>query len=357
MKKKIFIVIPAYQPETELICLIEQLRQESGYQVIVVDDGSGNEYQSIFEQIESQVVLLNHKKNQGKGAALKTAFRYIKLIEDEGIVVTVDADGQHSITDMKKVIKNAAMCPHNLTIGSRTFSQEVPLRSAIGNKLTRKIFQMVTGLKIQDTQTGLRAFHTNMIPWVLTIEGERYEYEMNVLIQCSKQNIVISEVEIQTIYLNQNSASHFRVIRDSIRIYGSIFKFMASSFICFLFDYLVFTIVVSLMDGWMPQVAIPAANITARVFSSSMNFFINRKFVFRNQGDIKKAAIQYFLLTGIVLCGNTMVLEAMTSILSINRFLAKVLTEQLSFIVNWTVQHKIIFKKKKTLTNVRVKLL
>lgn len=118
----------------------------------------------------------------------------------------------------------------------------MPLRSRIGNELTRSVFHLISGVRVSDTQTGLRAFGTEMIPEFLVIEGERYEYEMNVPITMAKKKVHIREIPIKTIYKDDdNSTSHFRTVRDSLRIYKDILKFTFSSFSSFVLDYLLFS--------------------------------------------------------------------------------------------------------------------
>ena len=95
----------------------------------------------------------------------------------------------------------------------------------------------MTGVAVSDTQTGLRAFSAELLDFMSRISGSRYEYEMNMLASCAKKGIPIREVPIRTIYHDkENSCSHFRRIRDSVRIYRELFKFFLSSFSSFLLD-------------------------------------------------------------------------------------------------------------------------
>ena len=147
----------------------------------------------------------------------------------------MDADGQHLPDDMEKLLMKAAAEPMALIVGSRTIDRNVPWKSRMGNLITRRIFRMKTGVEVSDTQTGLRSFSTRLLDFMLDIEGERYEYEMNVLVTCAKANIPIIEVPIETIYHDKgNSCSHFRKVRDSVRIYRQLLKFSFVSFSSFL---------------------------------------------------------------------------------------------------------------------------
>ena len=97
-------------------------------------------------------------------------------------------------------------------------------------------------MKVHDTQTGLRAFRTELIPVLRDIPGERYEYEMNVLLRFARDKIRILEHEIETIYIDNNAQSHFDTVKDSVRIYKEIFKFSAFSFVGFLVDYSLYNV-------------------------------------------------------------------------------------------------------------------
>lgn len=111
-----------------------------------------------------------------------------------------------------------------LVLGVRKVGREMPFKSRWGNRITRMIFRLLCGADISDTQTGLRAFRIELMDKMCQVSGERYEYEMNVLMEMVKSNIPIIEVPIHTIYRNQrNSTSHFHTIRDSVRIYKDLF--------------------------------------------------------------------------------------------------------------------------------------
>ena len=223
-------LVPAYKPSPVLLDVIAQLKK-ANMEIILVDDGSGPQYSTLFDEISSDANVLTYTVNKGKGAALKTGMRYIQEKYGQGcIVVTVDADGQHRAEDALRLCHIARRHPDSLVLGSRKLKENVPLKSQIGNTVTRLVYHLSTGLKIHDTQTGLRAFCGQLLPELLLISGERYEYEMNVLLEFAHRNIPIQETEIDTIYMDNNSASHFHVLRDSCRIYKEILKFSFSSF-------------------------------------------------------------------------------------------------------------------------------
>lgn len=175
----------------------------------------------------------------------------------------------------------------------------------------------------------------------LSVEGERYEYEMNVLMVCAKEKVPIKEVEISTIYRDKNNTnSHFHGFRDSVRIYKEILKFTLSSFSSFLLDYLLF----SLLMLFMPHtaIAILLANIAARLVSAFYNYSVNCRFVFHISQRIE-GAVGYFALAGFILGMNNLCLELLTQVLHIPVHPAKLLTECLLFLISWLIQKHIIF--------------
>ncbi len=333
-------LIPAYEPEPLMNELLEKL-SSSGFENVVVDDGSGAAYAEIFQKAAENAVVLTHPVNRGKGRALKTGLSYIlEHFGPDVVVVTVDADGQHSPQDAARLCDIAAARPDTLVLGSRKLKGDIPLRSRVGNALTRLVYRLSTGLRVYDTQTGLRAFHAALLPKLLEIGGERYEYEMNVLLEFARNRIPILEEEIETIYIDNNSGSHFDTVRDSYRVYKEILKFSASSLAGFAVDYVLYCLLLLITGN------ISVSNIGARVVSASVNYTLNRKYVFKSSSGILRSASSYFLLAALILFGNTMVLGLLVNDLGVNRLIAKLITEILFFSVSWLVQKTVIFKEK-----------
>ena len=237
IQTKRIVLIPAYCPDERLIALVQALHGME-FTVVVVNDGSKTEHYPIFNAVSECATVLTHEKNTGKGAALKTGLEYIKnTFAVPYVVVTADADGQHLPQDILLVCEKAQKKIGCLVLGSRIIGRDAPLRSRFGNGITRLIFRIATGTKIYDTQTGLRAFSNGLTDYMLSVEGERYEYEMNVLLHLGQQNINVEEVPIKAVYLDNNASSHFNPIKDSFKIYREILKFSASSMLSFAVDY------------------------------------------------------------------------------------------------------------------------
>ena len=359
MRNRYIALIPAYEPDEKLKKLADELA-ERGFDIVVVDDGSGPDYAELFEELSQKATVLTHAVNRGKGAALKTGLSYINkymaytesvltpagaetVSGRDAVIVTVDADGQHLPDDVLRVAEISAQRRDALVLGSRALSEDIPVRSRFGNTITRHVYSAATGVHVHDTQTGLRAFHRSLIPRLLEIEGDRYEYEINMLMQLAAEGVPIIEERIETVYEDNNSGSHFRTVRDSFRVYKEILKFSASSLASFAIDYGMYALLLAATGAAGIANSLVISNIGARLVSGTANYMMNRKLVFRSRTGFAKSAAQYFLLAAFILAGNTIVLSTLAGTLGINRFAAKLITEVIFFAISWTVQKYVIF--------------
>ena len=332
-----FAVIPAFEPDEKLMELARELKRR-GFEVLVINDGSGERYAGIFQEVEKDAHVISFRRNRGKGRALKTAFSCLQERAGTGdAIVTLDCDGQHRIEDAVRLCDAAAREPGTLFLGSREQSDASPLRSRFGNAVTRATFRLSAGIAVRDTQTGLRAFSAELLPEALKIPGERYEYEMNALYHCARHGIAVREIPAETVYFDNNAGSHFRPVRDSWRIYREILKFSASSFLGFLIDYFLYSLLT--VSGAAPL----SANVLARCVSASVNFNVNRRFVFRDGGSVRKSAARYFALAAGILVCNSAVLSCLTLTLGVNPYLAKILTEVILFLCSYLAQKRMVF--------------
>lgn len=352
MKK--IALIPAYEPDSNLLDLLKSLIDKKIFP-IVVDDGSGKEYKGIFEEAKKYAYVICYEKNRGKGYALKTGLKYIKEnFEGEYAVITMDSDGQHTSKDAEKLIKYLENNPKELVLGKRIRNKNTPFKSKIGNEITRFVYKISTGINIYDTQTGLRVFTNKLIDTMIEIPGNRYEYEMNVLLEAPNLNIKMKEIEIQTIYIDNNSKSHFHPIKDSIKIYNQIIKFSLSSLISFIMDYILYNLILIITHS------INIANVSARLISAIINYTINRSMVFKSKANVPKSALKYAGLAITILAINTLMLNIFVKLIGMNAAFAKLITEVILFIFSWIIQKRIIFNKatnkKKISTNKVMKI-
>lgn len=355
------IIIPAYKPDDKLIGLLSDLRQITSARILVVNDGSGAEYDAVFRKAKELChLILNHEVNRGKGAALKTAFSY--LLEEgreDGAVCTADADGQHLPEDILRCMECAEKHPGTLVLGARAFRGNVPFRSRFGNAVSRFTFHLLMGRRVYDTQTGLRAFTPELLPQMLEIAEDRYEYEMRMLCNAVRKKTPIREVEIQTVYIEENKSSHFNPLRDAMKVYGLLLRcalgplfqlvgFLFSSGLAFLVDLcaytLLFHLLVPLFFDSVRQIEFISL-LAARILSSGVNYLTNRNVVFRSHRRIAKTAVLYTLLC----IGTFFAHEALNffflSTLSFPSTLALLVAQILFFPVSFLVQKYLIFPK------------
>lgn len=337
------VVIPVYEPEDCLEELAEQVMDISD-ELVIVDDGSADAEDEIWEHLAHVATVLHHPYNRGKGAAIKTALDYIKdNYKKNDVIGIMDGDGQHLPSDMDRLLQRAEQNHEAMILGVRSVGEKMPLRSRLGNQLTRGIFRVLSGEYISDTQSGLRAFSGKMIPMLLKVEGERYEYETNVLLELVREGIPVVELPIQTVYKDQeNSTSHFHVIRDSIRIYGQLFKFAGSSLLSFVVDYVLFGLIVWILPKG--AVELFAANAIARVCSATFNYTMNTRMVFHEKAR-KTSALQYIALAVGIFFLNNVILNLYAQVIGLPVMAAKLLTELTLFIISFTVQRFWIFRK------------
>ena len=340
---RLAVIIPAYKPERTLLGLSSELFQQGFNQVVIVDDGSGHDYADIFSELKKMGCrLLTHAVNMGKGRALKTAFNDI-LVHSDGIdgVVTADADGQHLVPDIVHVGLKTLEQQNAIILGKRTLRVNIPFKSRFGNSITKGVFNFVSGQKVHDTQTGLRGIPYAALGDLLPLSGERYEYEMNMLLEASHLELGLQEVDIETVYFDNNSGSHFNPLKDSWRIYRLIIMFGGSSMIAFIIDFLMFALITLIVPNilW-------AAVVGARVISSFCNFWINRNVIFKGKnsdGSFKRHIIGYYVLVVIIMAANFGLISLFTSA-GMNVYVSKIITEGLLFFVSFIAQKRIVFK-------------
>lgn len=344
-----YIVIPALNPSETLIDLIQQLRSNGLDRIILVDDGSREDLKYIFKKCEEELgcILLTHVVNQGKGRALKTAFNYYLQMDPNGCgVITIDSDGQHQVSDVIKCAKELLKGKKELILGTRNFNDKtVPFRSKFGNKLTCVMLRMLCGVKVVDSQTGLRGIPKELLWFCLETLGERFEYETNMLLDCYEQNVPICEIPIQTVYINSNAESHFNPVIDSFRIYSVFFKYIVGSCSSFVVDIAAFSGFTILLRFYYEDAYIILSTILARILSSVYNYFINYKVVFCSNKEVKNTIFKYYMLCLIQMMISAFIVKAIAEISTLSLVGVKILVDCILFIFSFYIQKHFIFKR------------
>ena len=316
MLGRVSVIVPSLNPDEKLCNTIKSLLEVGFTDIICVNDGSREDCLKYFPPESENITRLTHEVNRGKGAALKTAFSYIVENRPDSIgAVTVDGDGQHAAKDVLACVEQMVEYGDKIILGCRDFSlSHVPARSRFGNRLTSGVFRALCGLKISDTQTGLRAFPSAYYKDMLEVSGDRFEYETNMLLEMKARKIPYGEVKIDTVYIEENKTSHFHPIKDSYRIYSLIFKFTLAKF----FKFLLSSVASFVVDGVLVYLLLEAcellfkvnfadktslsalltfvSKIIARAASSFFNFSVNRKLVFSAENSYKSSLLKYYCI-------------------------------------------------------------
>ncbi len=347
---KVTAVLPCLNPDENFLRVVRELAEGGFTHIIVVNDGSQAECRPLFAQAEQLpgCEVLHHAENRGKGRALKTAFAHF-LQNPRGHlgVVTVDGDGQHVLADIRRCAAALEEHPDSLVLGVRSFAgRGVPKRSALGNRLARLALRLLFGLHVSDSQTGLRGIPAAFTRRILDLDGERYELETNMLLEAKAQGLPVVELPIQTIYIDENAASHFRPVADSLRIFLPILRFAFSGLSSALVDIGLFALLdwalQSLVPGWRYLIAVAGA----RACSAGYNFLINRNLVFHSNTGYGGSLLRYGLLcVAQILCSyaGTFFLSEVAGLPAV---LSKACVDLFLFFVSFRIQRRWVFPRR-----------
>ena len=227
-RDNVAVILPSLNPDVKFSRVVDGLVEDGFRHIVIVDDGSDAEHQQWFEKAarHPQCTVLHHGVNRGKGRALKTAFSHVaKQLPEIAGVITIDGDGQHLLPDIVACAERMLENRDKVVLGCRDFDAPgVPPRSVAGNKTTNRLFKLFYGITISDTQTGLRAIPRQYLRRFCAMEGERFEYETNMLLQMKKQHIAFLEQPIATVYDSEDYSSHYNAVKDSWRIFKIMMK-------------------------------------------------------------------------------------------------------------------------------------
>lgn len=361
-KFPVVAIIPSLNPDDKLPGVVDGLFACGFSDVILVDDGSRQECQPIFDRLAELpgCTVLHHEVNKGKGRALKTAFAYYLEHFDQQEyfgVVTADADGQHLPEDIyltaKELIRDGREKNHTIALGTRNFNEEqVPFKSRNGNKITTVVFQLLYGKRINDTQTGLRAISNDFTRMCLDIKGERFEYEINMLIRAVLEKLEIVEVIIKTVYFDNNRETHFHPVKDSFRIYkvmfASFLRFTCSGLISMLVDQGLFALLEKVVFTWLANtISIPLSTVIARVCSSYLNYSLNRSVVFQSGKTGGGTLVRYYALCAAQMAVSAGLVTGLNWLTHLDSSLLKIVVDGLLFFVSYRVQRSWVFREEK----------
>lgn len=351
MDPKIVLLIPAYRPPASLPDLVAAVREEDTdgilQSIVIVDDGSGPDFAPVFARLQQQpgVSVVRHAVNLGKGAALKTGFNHALVTWPQITgIVTADADGQHAVPDIVRVSEHLANNPECLVLGVRAFLGEVPLRSRFGNVVSRWVFRAFTGLRVLDTQTGLRGWPRRYCLDSLPVVINGYDFELECLLRANHRSnhaLRVEQVPIKTIYSPGNTTSHFNPIRDSTRIYFVFARYCGASVLAALIDSITF----SLLFASTANVAL--SQTAGRCLAVAFAFFVVRNVVFRSDANLGKSLAKYLALVVLMGFVSYSFIQFLHQRFALPVLPAKLLAEGLLFVANFTIQRELVFVRSK----------
>ena len=358
---KTVVLIPALDPERgPLLDLVSKLLSYDFLFVLLVDDGSSKENKIIFEECKSLgCELVSYEENRGKGYALRRGFSEIlskKEFYGEADVITADSDGQHTVEDILKV--RAEMLAHRgaFVLGVRDFFSEesnknVPPKSLKGNRFTSKLFKYMYGRWMADTQTGLRGIPYSLLGEATKIKGDRYQYEMKALIKAVRSDIEIIETPIEVIYLDNNKGTHFRPIRDSLKIIGVIIsqflKYSLISLSSSILDIAAFTMLSAMLANVIPTEHIIVSTFIARGISGAFNFLMNKRVVFSaGNTALLPGIIKYIITAAFIASLSALLVNGLFMLLHWNKTIIKIIVDTLLFFLSYKIQQAWVFNRR-----------
>lgn len=349
---RIEVVIPAYKPDERLPRYITDLKAAGFTAVTVVDDGGGADYAPLFDELEREGVrVLRHPVNRGKGAALKTAFALLRDDPEVEAVITADCDGQHTAENVQAIADGLASAPGTLVLAQRRFDENTPSRSLAGNRVTSAALRIFYDIRLKDTQTGLRGIPAEMLGEIAALSGDRYDYELNMLMWAKRRGVAFTGVEIEALYFDNNAGSHYRTVVDSLpilyRVLSGMIQYAISAGLSAVVDVAAYGLLVYLLlpAVWPEGVRITVAAVIARTVSSVVNFFCNRHLPTAQNRKVSGTIWKYYCLWAVQLAASVAGTTLLCKWLGLGELLAKLLTDLVLALASYQVQMRWVFAK------------
>jgi len=336
---KTAVLICSDRPDRSVMRLIERVRGNDQMVPLAVFAGSEPEGMPAYVQ------ALYCPESDGVGVRIKAALRYVRDSMPEcGYVIRLDADSPCNFEDIMRLNKTIVRTRGELVLGKRRLNTELSLKSVMRSAVVRQVFALASGRNIHDTETRIRGFGRELIDTLLHIDGEGYEYEVNVLLYCARNGVPISETKIST-PCTESPDSYMQHLRDWIKVYGCVVKFAISSLIAFLIDLFILLGMNRLLDGMHEVAALVISVGTARVISAVVNFYINHFIVFDSNEHVGTAMLKFGLLQIIVLAGNYAIMHVLNILLNMPLAVSKVIADTAMFAVSFVIQGRFIYNK------------
>jgi glycosyltransferase involved in cell wall biosynthesis len=214
------VVIPVYNHEHAIGAVVESVRTQ-GFPILLIDDGSNDECARELQRLERlpEVSLLTHSVNRGKGAAVCTGI-FAAQAQGYTHVVQIDADGQHTIADVRRFIDEARAHPHSVICGQPLFDASIPRARYYGRYLTHAMVWLETlSFEIVDSMCGFRVYPLR--PTIALLQansvGDRMDFDTEILVRLHWRDVPTRWLSTRVSY-PLDGVSHFRMFFDNVRM-------------------------------------------------------------------------------------------------------------------------------------------
>lgn len=347
-----YIVIPFYRPaERGFLPLLHQLC-DRGYTVITVDDATPDAAHPPIGRPDPRIIRLRHERHRGRGASIRTGLTHIRDVllppdvPPESVRIAImSTSSRFTLEDVERLL-GAAGQPENrekAVIGIHPPDRKRSIFSRAWNGLVHLLFHALVHAHVPTDMTGLQAFTAVLLPRILELEGDHADYDLRLLRLFSAQGDGFCEVVLQGEFPPARPNRH--IVLDTARLYQHLLRFIASSMFSFLLEYGLFCLLHYLLRESLPAIGDLIASVAARLFGNGVNYIINCFFVFRRKPD-KSSLLKFAGLTGVSIFLSTLALY-LWKMTALPVPICKILADMCVFVVNYIVQKKIIFKKKK----------
>ena len=354
MGRECVILIPAYNPPDNMVSYLEDLRKNGFTRIVIVDDGSREDRQSIFKQaLKMGFTILHHDKNMGKGCAIRSGFEYYmeKCHGKYDGVIIVNSDGRDRAVDCVKIAaalaSEKAKKRSRIIIGSRDFdSPDAGRGMKRCNAVMSFFFSFLFGQHLNDVLSGFRGIPDSRVLKCLRHREKTYCYDMAVLIGFEKKGY--KEITVPVLPVNPEAEKHYRPFWDTLLINLVVWKkmmiFGATSIAASAVDLFLFWLLTEfILRG--ASYRIIWATILARIVSSSVNYHLSRKYVFRSNESRRKSLRQFMGLAATQCLISAFTVHLLEAAFNTKPVLMKILIDTFLFFAAFKVQDKFIFKR------------
>lgn len=350
---KTLIIIPTINPTVALIDHVLELITYN-FDVLVVDDGSDEQYEVIFARLRkmAKCKVIKTAKNFGHGISLKIAFNSFLTEYDSrsynGVITTYSDEG-YSPQDIFYLAEKLGNKVNTMILGTRTFSSKVSEQDINRHNVQNLVFSILDGRKFLDSTTGLRAYSHDVVRKMLDVPGANWEYELNMLQFAVENNINIEEQKINNkgyvsnIVATLNFKDAMVVINTMLK---SVYKFAIIAFVAFLLDIFIFRLVVTgalFFGSQRGLLIILLATILARLLSAPLKFVLTGKYFLRKklQVNIRK---KFAALNVVKVVISTAIVSILWYLLNGSEVSLKILVDTLLFCLFYRLEKQTIFK-------------